>query len=158
MPSELLNAKRINLDLLYPPFLEKVINVLARCRARGADYYIISGTRTWDEQQELYNQGRTKPGKIVTNARPGYSFHNFGLAVDCARDKDLDRKGLQPDWNLESYRILAEEVKEEGLDSGFYWKFKDAPHIQPVFPKGILRTFRELYAKGGYKAVWENLK
>ncbi len=43
---------------------------------------VISGTRSYAEQAALYAQGRTAPGKVVTNARPGYSNHNFGIAVD----------------------------------------------------------------------------
>ena len=45
---------------------------------------VISGHRTWEEQDALYAKGRTKPGKRVTNARGGYSNHNFGTAVDFA--------------------------------------------------------------------------
>ena len=43
---------------------------------------VICGTRTYDEQAELYAQGRTKPGPKVTNSPPGYSWHNFGVAWD----------------------------------------------------------------------------
>jgi len=49
----------------------------------GLDYKIICGTRSWEEQAALYAKGRTSPGQIVTNAKPGSSMHNFGLAIDC---------------------------------------------------------------------------
>jgi peptidoglycan LD-endopeptidase CwlK len=45
--------------------------------SQGLSVRIISGTRTFDEQDELFAQGRTKRGKIVTNARGGFSNHNF---------------------------------------------------------------------------------
>ena len=51
-------------------------------KAMGYEYKAISGNRSWDEQAKLYAQGRTLPGKKVTNAGPGYSNHNFGIAVD----------------------------------------------------------------------------
>jgi peptidoglycan L-alanyl-D-glutamate endopeptidase CwlK len=38
--------------------------------------------RTLEEQEELFAKGRTKPGKKVTNAKPGQSYHNYGLAFD----------------------------------------------------------------------------
>ncbi len=44
---------------------------------------IISGTRThMQEQDALYARRRTAPGPRVTNARGGYSNHNFGIAWD----------------------------------------------------------------------------
>ena len=43
---------------------------------------VLSGTRTYAEQNALYALGRTKPGHIVTKARGGFSNHNFGIAWD----------------------------------------------------------------------------
>ena len=48
----------------------------------GINIKIISGLRTYEEQDALYAQGRTTPGNIVTNARGGHSNHNFGIAFD----------------------------------------------------------------------------
>ena len=52
--------------------------------------YVI---RTFEEQAGLYAQGRTKPGKIVTNAPAGKSYHNYGLAVDIVLLKDTNGDG-----------------------------------------------------------------
>jgi peptidoglycan L-alanyl-D-glutamate endopeptidase CwlK len=43
---------------------------------------LTSGYRSKKEQNELYAQGRSKPGQVVTNAKAGQSYHNYGLAVD----------------------------------------------------------------------------
>ena len=43
---------------------------------------IISGFRTYAEQNKLYAKGRTKSVPKVTNAREGYSNHNFRVAFD----------------------------------------------------------------------------
>lgn len=43
---------------------------------------VVQGFRTFEEQQAIYDQGRTKPGKIVTWSPPGSSYHNYGLAAD----------------------------------------------------------------------------
>lgn len=129
MPTDL--VARINLDQLYLPFVTRMLDMLAACRARGADYYAISGYRSPQEQMQLYFQGRTnKDGPIVTNARAFESAHNFGLAVDFVRDGHLDRRGLQPDYRPESYVILGEEAARVGLEWGGRWRFVDLPHVQ----------------------------
>lgn len=50
----------------------------------GISIKIISGLRTYAEQDELYAQRRTKnkDKNIVTNAQGSYSNHNFGIAFD----------------------------------------------------------------------------
>ena len=61
------------------------------------DFEVTQGLRTYAEQDALYAQGRTVPGEIVTNAAAGYSWHNFGNAVDLVPE---DITIGQPDWNL----------------------------------------------------------
>jgi len=51
------------------------------------DYYgyPVRITETYRDpirQAKLYASGRTEPGAIITNARPGTSFHEFGRAFD----------------------------------------------------------------------------
>jgi len=108
----------------------------------------------------LYFQGRTTPGKIVTNARPGESAHNFGIAVDWCRDGDVNRAGLQPKWALIDYKPLAEAAFELGLEAAYFWRtFKEGPHVQlDLKAKGI--TFKDLRLEhdlGGVPAVWAYL-
>lgn len=56
---------------------------LQRVLAGGLTVRILSGTRTYDEQNALFRQGRFgNPGPVVTNARGGFSNHNFGIAWD----------------------------------------------------------------------------
>jgi peptidoglycan L-alanyl-D-glutamate endopeptidase CwlK len=56
--------------------------LIGKAAAAGITIKVISGLRTHEEQNDLYAQGRTKRGPIVTNARGGYSNHNFGIAFD----------------------------------------------------------------------------
>ena len=124
MPAAL--VRRINLDLIYPPFLALYLDTLAACKARGVVYFATFGTRTYEEQNALYAQGRTAPGKIVTNARGGQGAHNFGLATDSTHDSDADEtNGLQPDWKAENYTVLREEGEKRGLVSGASFKSAD---------------------------------
>lgn len=126
MPSHLI---RVDLDLIYPPFLEKELAVLAACEKRGAYYFWISAFRDPREQDGKYDQGRTtkapdwraKPplGTPITNARGGFSTHNYGISGDHARDVDLVRVGLQPEWtDPAAYVILKEEGERLGLQVG----------------------------------------
>ena len=118
--------KRINLDWLYPPFRDRLLEVIAQCSSRGADYVAQQGLRSWQEQDQLYRIGREFPGNKVTNAKGGQSQHQFGLAVDFVRDSDTKTPGLQPDWSDSAYDILIEELGKAGLHSGV--GYRDRPH------------------------------
>lgn len=155
---------------VYPRLLTKLEKLVEACAARGVDYWATSGYRSWDEQGKLYALGRSvknvdatdeKPmGGIVTNAKAGQSYHNYGIATDFALDKDTVRAGLQPDWNFEQYRILAEEATKLGLEPGFYWKsFPDAPHVQINLARAGLKLFdlQGWYKTGGLPYVWSQL-
>lgn len=118
MPTEL--VRRLDLDLLYPPFLEAWLETLAACQERSAHYWGIVGFRHPHEQAKLYFQGRTVNPKAprVTNARPYQSFHQFGLATDNCRDANLVKVGLQPAWDSDGYVLLKEEGELRGLQVG----------------------------------------
>lgn len=157
MPANLVS--RIDLDKLYPPFLRRLLELLADCRRAGADYYAVSGFRSYAEQTALYEQGRTRPGLRVTNARAGESAHNFGLAVDLVRDGVLDRRGLQPDWSPESYVPLGERAPKFGLLWGGEFLTPDYPHVQwPGYATASqLAPLRDIFERAGLRAVWEYL-
>lgn len=98
----------------------------------GLDARVTSGTRTYPEQAALYAQGRTAPGKIVTDARAGESLHNFGIAVDVSQF--LAGAYLRGDTPAEVAlyeRAGAIGRKIAGLEWGGDWKKKrDLPHFQ----------------------------
>lgn len=73
---------RDKLDTLNKEFAVRARNWYGECRDQGIRVYIYEGLRSKQRQQELYNQGRTTVGSIVTNAMPGQSFHNYGFALD----------------------------------------------------------------------------
>ena len=87
---------------------------------------VISGTRTYDEQNALYEQGRTKPGRIVTNARGGYSNHNFGIAFDIGVFEGGRYLEESP-----AYKAVGALGMKLGLDWGGSWRtISDEPHFQ----------------------------
>jgi peptidoglycan L-alanyl-D-glutamate endopeptidase CwlK len=89
---------------------------------------IISGTRTFADQDELYRKGRDLPGKKVTNARAGHSNHNFGVAWDIGVFENgayLDESPI--------YSHAGQIGKQLGFEWGGDWAgFPDEPHFQIV--------------------------
>jgi len=71
-----------SLDELLPMVRIRVDKFLELCDEHGIDLLVTSTYRDNASQEELYAQGRTRPGKIVTNAKPGESWHNYRCAID----------------------------------------------------------------------------
>jgi len=69
-------------------------------------------------------------GQWATNAIPGMSWHQWGLAADLYWDKNGDEPGGVEWMDLTGYRLFAEITKIHGLTSGYFWKSRDAVHIQ----------------------------
>jgi peptidoglycan L-alanyl-D-glutamate endopeptidase CwlK len=118
---------------------------------------VTQGLRTWAQQDALYAQGRTAPGAVVTNARGGWSMHQFGLAVDVA-----PTDGHSVDWNGKDAKwteILA-KAPSCGLAEGAVWRtFPDEPHLYPQeIPPNPDDTLRYTFKEGGMAAVnaWAN--
>ena len=113
---------------LEPVIQPKVEALLNAARAEGIELRVTQGLRTMEEQQALYDQGRTKPGPVVTNAKPGSSWHNFGLAFDVAVMKDG-----KPTWPADEalWQKIGALGKAQGLTwGGDFQNFPDRPHFQ----------------------------
>ncbi|WP_291076329.1 MULTISPECIES: M15 family metallopeptidase [unclassified Empedobacter] len=95
--------------------------------------------RSVQEQNDLYAQGRTKKGSIITNAKGGQSIHNYGLAFDFVILRDLDDNGTfeTADFTVNEYwKRVANYFKSKGFTWGGDFKsFKDAPHLE--YSKGL---------------------
>jgi peptidoglycan LD-endopeptidase CwlK len=100
--------------------------LIAKAAANGITIKVISGLRTYDEQNDLYAQGRTKSGNIVTNARGGYSNHNFGIAFDIGVFEGSRYLDESP-----KYKAVGLLGTDLGLEWGGNWKtIQDEPHFQ----------------------------
>lgn len=104
---------------------------------------IYCGFRSFEEQAALFSQGRTKAGRIVTKAKPGESYHNYGLAMDwvpvkpTAKDKNL----FSADWDDDtafkvgeqcglSFDLAAISWETGHLQDGRYKSWRDIPGNQ----------------------------
>ena len=124
------------IKLLHPALRDEAGKIYADiCAAMPAGVVcrFTHTLRTKAEQDALYELGRSKKGKIVTNAKGGQSFHNYGLAIDFV----LLVNG-QVSWAVDKNWMAVIAIFESyGWESGHRWKFKDSPHVQKTFGKTI---------------------
>lgn len=130
-------------DGLHPIVEDKKEELKDKAAERDIDIVITEGYRSIEEQQALFERGRSADGDIVTNAAGGESYHNYGLAVDFALrspegsvvwdiESDFNGSG-QADW-LE----VVDIAKDLGFEWGGDWDhFKDYPHLQMSFGLSI---------------------
>ncbi len=136
---------------------------LTRC---GIPIMVAQGLRSWADQLADWMKGRDEQGNIVdqrlvvTNAPPGHSMHEYGLALDVlpvAFVKLPDWGTGRPEWD-----ILVAAAERLGLVSGshFVHPKPDWPHIQLKTQWGISPTdeMRQLFKDGGLNAVWKAAK
>lgn len=115
-----------NIATLEPVTAKLAREHLRRLAALGLNFKVTSARRTWQEQAALYAKGRTAPGPKVTNARPGYSWHNFGTAYDLTLFS-----GKNPVWESKHYDTAGKIGEELGLEWGGRWtRLVDRPHFQ----------------------------
>jgi peptidoglycan L-alanyl-D-glutamate endopeptidase CwlK len=134
----------------HPVLQSLVQRFLENCTRAGLDVLITCTWRSPEEQSALYAQGRTKPGKIVTNAQAGQSAHNYvlnGLPAALAIDVVPLRNG-KPVWglagdgiddnpadderdDLELWQQVVKAGEDAGLVSASRWpSFREYPHFE----------------------------
>jgi peptidoglycan L-alanyl-D-glutamate endopeptidase CwlK len=116
-----------NLDDLAPPVKQRAQAFIEAAKAKGIDLLVTSTYRDHESQTALYNQGRTTPGKVVTNAKAGQSWHNHRCALDVV--PLVNGKAI---WND---NVVWMQIGEIGVACGLEWAgnwktFKEFPHFQ----------------------------
>jgi peptidoglycan L-alanyl-D-glutamate endopeptidase CwlK len=129
------------------PFIAQVEAFLA---PKGVTVEVISGLRSWAAQAALYASGRTKPGPIVTKARPGSSWHNYGLAIDLGLFKGgiyLDEK--KPAEADKLYAEIGKIAAKLGIEWAGTWKsFTETPHFQVTFGLSLAQARQKMESNG----------
>lgn len=115
------------IDALHPTVKPLAQQLLAKAKAIGINLTITETFRTAAKQNEYYEQGRTSPGSVVTNAKGLQSYHNYALAFDVAFD---DGNGNLA-WPVQS-DPRWQQVATLGETLGLTWggSFGDYPHWQ----------------------------
>lgn len=170
--------KRRKLEDVHPALRERVIQLAGRLSAREMNFLITDGMRTFEEQDALFRKGRKlvngtlipvdpvhKTG-IVTNARGGFSNHNYGLAIDSYPViSGRVFTGIPDHSSLEfrnRFKAIQKAIGEEGEAVGLFWGGRwtnpfDPPHLQ-LFPKTEMKpqTCLEIFRShnNSLAAVW----
>lgn len=118
-----------DLSSLNPYVASLARKFLELTKQNNLDVRITTAFRSWDEEDRLYAQGRTTPGAIVTNARGGDSYHNWGLAFDAA---PYENGRISTDQ--QKFIQMGRLGQQVGLQWGGTFKaLKDYPHFQYTF-------------------------
>ncbi len=130
-----LDTPNRDLSLLAPKFAAVVTAAIADCATKGLPVKVNEGFRSQARQSYLYEQGRSRPGDIVTNAPTSLtSWHGYGLAVDVIHQtkaywpfgQDAAHAAQNEDW----FRQVAQVFKAHGCAWGGDWTKPDTPHMQ----------------------------
>lgn len=138
---------------MHPSLREKIEQDYIECNnsvlGAGVRLRFSQSYRSISEQDALYAQGRTKPGNIVTNARGGQSYHNYGLAFDMVLLIDTDGNGTFETASWDRLKDLDKDKKSDWMEvvdffksKGWQWggdfkSFKDYPHFQLTYGNSI---------------------
>jgi hypothetical protein len=131
---------------LHPTLRTKLAKLRELLANENLGFFVSEGMRSPGRQQYLYEQGRTRKGKIVTNAKAWKSNHNYGCAIDFA-----PKNG---DWNGANWTRLGELAESVGLEWGGRWTNPvDRPHVQLKKLPGPSKC-KEIYTKSGIEGIW----
>lgn len=119
------NRSISRLDPRIQPLVVSLLDKFNSLNNDGWVAFITDGFRTAQEQDDLYAQGRTKPGPIVTYTRQ--SNHELGLAIDIAFQKEGKLSYAQI-----HYDKLVPIAKRLGFSWGGDWKQADKPHFEKL--------------------------
>ena len=120
------------------------------CESLPCHVRIVEGRRSRETQEERYAVGRrknpdgtwTRVGAVKTNAPPGSSPHEWGLAVDFALITDAKPQGYLPDGH-DGWNEIGRRAKALGLVwGGDFRKLVDKPHVE-------IANWRKLTRPGG---------
>ena len=121
----MINSRK--LEDLHPHVAKLAREFIDACHKEGIDILVTSTFRDGEAQAALYAQGRTKPGPKVTNARPGFSFHNWHCAFDV-----VPLVHGKPAWDNHDLWVKLGHIGERvGLEwAGNWHSFPEFPHFQ----------------------------
>jgi peptidoglycan L-alanyl-D-glutamate endopeptidase CwlK len=130
----LVDASR-NWGLMHPDFSQRLLLAFKIMKEKhGYEMALLEGYRSAARQDAL-----AKMGSAVTNARAFQSWHQYGLAADCAfwRDGKLVISEKDP-WAMRGYQLYGEVAESLGLTWGGRWAMMDLGHTE-LRLRGVMR-------------------
>ena len=150
-PDDILASSNLNLD-----FVARVNGIIELIRSEGFDVRVVEGFRTFKEQQQRFEQGRTASGAVVTDFEAGHSWHNYGLAVDFALN-DEDGDPVWPEASSPFWQRLGDIALAHGTIWGGAFGYPAHVEFHPGFASGEARLFIEDFESYGLESVWARL-
>ncbi|MRW89100.1 M15 family peptidase [Duganella sp. FT80W] len=132
----MLDSANRNWQLLDPAYAQRLLLVFRIMKERhGYDMAILEGYRSPERQNAL-----AAAGPSVTNARAFQSYHQFGLAADCAflRDGKLVISEKDP-WVMRGYQLYGAAAEAAGMTWGGRWTMMDFGHTELRVPGTVKR-------------------
>lgn len=126
-----LNTERI--ALLHPKLQDRATEFVQLCEKENGVLVLVTETlRSFDKQAEYYASGRTKPGKIITKAKPGSSYHQYGLALDHVPMHRSTGNLYTTDWSRPLYlqRTIPVALALGWESLAYSPTFPETPHLQ----------------------------
>jgi peptidoglycan L-alanyl-D-glutamate endopeptidase CwlK len=144
----------IILRKIYPVLRGHAIFVMTEMwQKQKMQLRITQGYRSFEAQLKLYNQGRVTPGPKVTNAKPGLSYHNYGLAVDfCFKGKDPYLENHPK--KVELWMFLGKLIEDSGCYWGGLFKNPDMPHMEFRVKGFTPQDCLTICEKYGIRGLW----
>jgi peptidoglycan L-alanyl-D-glutamate endopeptidase CwlK len=130
----LVDASR-NWGLMHPEYNQRLLLVFKIMKEKyGYEMALLEGYRSPARQDMLASMGGQ-----VTNARAFQSWHQYGLAADCAfrRDGKLVISEKDP-WAMRGYQLYGEVAESLGLTWGGRWTMMDFGHTE-LRLRGVMR-------------------
>jgi peptidoglycan L-alanyl-D-glutamate endopeptidase CwlK len=130
----LVDASR-NWGLLHPDYSQRLLLAFRIMKEKhGYEMALLEGYRSPARQDAL-----ARMGSQVTNARAFQSWHQYGLAADCAfwRDGKLVISEKDP-WAMRGYQLYGEVAESLGLTWGGRWTMMDFGHTE-LRLRGVMR-------------------
>lgn len=159
----------------HPVVLERLSRLEPRL---SFSFMVVQGKRTFNMQQAFYLRGRSPLAtvneayasvglaaltneenfKTVTRAKPGYGWHEYGLAIDVAPFDEFHKL----DWNTDNPRWaeMLSAADAVGFAQGAQWRtFPDNPHLYPrELPATPGDDVRHAWHEAGIEGVWIHLR
>jgi len=157
---------------LHPELARRWTQADQLLEAQGIRIRVDQGLRTMSQQQSIWQEGRNPDGSfidpihrkgVVTYAKAGQSYHNYGLALD-----GVPMVNGEPVWDRETepgltlYAKMVTAGETVGLTSGSRWPEPktDFPHFQltgKFLEDEPDDSVKALFDAGGLPAVWAQL-
>lgn len=154
--------KDISLPKTYNPGLDKQMMIAYFCMKMcalkdGVKLNIASGFRSYDYQEQVYNEYVKKYGEEKTNtfsAKPGHSEHQSGLALDICEDSDKFINTKEDKWlqeNAHKFGFIIRYPKSKEYITGYKY---EPWHIRYVGKKHAQRICDKKLTLEEYLGLW----